>query len=465
MAQQPPSDHDHPTSPRSSSSQISSSRREHLGRRPSGARAAPPRRVTSEARSESMPPVSAEDDEEDDELLPPARARPDLPVSASVADLGTADAIAAMSFLDNNASPPPPAVRALPPQPPPIQTDFDNDDSAPAPDAAPNFPSSFGPGKQAQERRAKLEAAQEQRQQVLTKPGRSKKGVSGGRATKKKASNWDASSEEDEDEEEEDDDASVDSNPVNNHQRVNSQPTSQPQSQASSRPSTIGGRPLPPQPGNQQQLHPSQNLDPRHSQYQNQQRQPSPQRQLSPNYPQQQQQQQSYPQQRQPSPNRQTSPYQQSHHQPEYSDLAPPRPSYANEDGGGRRTSSGYEFSAGGGSQGGHGGNRASSYTNWESDNQQIHQPAPRPAQTDRERARGSLWTTHLENPHGGQAEPAQENDKFVQLEPNERLTKAFNPNGLLGAGLEDRHDRSAKVQEQLARESGSSLRTSEISS
>jgi CCR4-NOT transcriptional complex subunit CAF120 len=48
--------------------------------------------------------------------------------------------------------------------------------------------------------------------------------------------------------------------------------------------------------------------------------------------------------------------------------------------------------------------------------------------------------------------------DTFVQLEPSETMTKAFTPQGLLSAGLQDKEDRSARRQEELARESGASL-------
>jgi CCR4-NOT transcriptional complex subunit CAF120 len=37
-------------------------------------------------------------------------------------------------------------------------------------------------------------------------------------------------------------------------------------------------------------------------------------------------------------------------------------------------------------------------------------------------------------------------------------MTKAFTPHGLLSAGIQDKEDRSAKKQEEVARESGSSL-------
>jgi CCR4-NOT transcriptional complex subunit CAF120 len=49
--------------------------------------------------------------------------------------------------------------------------------------------------------------------------------------------------------------------------------------------------------------------------------------------------------------------------------------------------------------------------------------------------------------------------DTFVQLEsPAETMTKAFTPQGLLSAGLQDKQERSAKKQEELARETGASL-------
>lgn len=49
--------------------------------------------------------------------------------------------------------------------------------------------------------------------------------------------------------------------------------------------------------------------------------------------------------------------------------------------------------------------------------------------------------------------------DTFVQMEsPAETMTKAFTPQGLLSAGLHDKEGRSAKRQEELARESGASL-------
>lgn len=72
--------------------------------------------------------------------------------------------------------------------------------------------------------------------------------------------------------------------------------------------------------------------------------------------------------------------------------------------------------------------------------------------------ARQTVWSQVLDP--GRNVNPLEQNtrDTFVQLEPSETMTKAFTPQGLLSAGLQDRQDRSAKRQEELARETGASL-------
>lgn len=74
--------------------------------------------------------------------------------------------------------------------------------------------------------------------------------------------------------------------------------------------------------------------------------------------------------------------------------------------------------------------------------------------------ARQTIWNQALEPGRKVGAAPYQDGqDTFVQLEPSEqKMTKAFTPHGLLSAGLQDKHDRSAKRQEELARETGASL-------
>lgn len=73
--------------------------------------------------------------------------------------------------------------------------------------------------------------------------------------------------------------------------------------------------------------------------------------------------------------------------------------------------------------------------------------------------AQQNVWSQVLQP---GQDPAALNNtgrDTFVQIEPpSQTMTKAFLPQGLLGAGLQDKHDRSAKKQEEIARETGSSL-------
>lgn len=72
--------------------------------------------------------------------------------------------------------------------------------------------------------------------------------------------------------------------------------------------------------------------------------------------------------------------------------------------------------------------------------------------------ARQNMWSQALER-DTSQAAPEPARDTFLQIEPpSQTMTKAFAPHGLLSAGLQDKQDRSAKRQEELARESGASL-------
>ena len=78
-------------------------------------------------------------------------------------------------------------------------------------------------------------------------------------------------------------------------------------------------------------------------------------------------------------------------------------------------------------------------------------QPTPLPT-TNRQ----TVWNANFAAEHGMDA---PKSGKFVDLdEPPTQLTKAFAPHGLLQAGMQDKEDRSAKKQEELAREMGSSL-------
>jgi len=421
-----------------SATSASSTKREmvNLGRRPSGARAAPGRRVVSEAAG-TMPIVSDEEEADTSPRDPspvPSVAQQPRPSRRDESEDHNADALAALSFLDatSPSSISPVKTRALPPQPravsqasredlPPIQTSF-SPPPEPSQVAAQDqqqkaFPSSFGPGKGAAERRAKAEASEKQRDDALTKPGKGK-AVAGRGKSAKKGNNWAQSSEEDEDD---DDEGSVDSGPRRPTSSYPQQSQAPSQSDLSSRGGVGLGRPLPQNPGQQQQA--SRNFT------------DSGDRRPESNYDQQHQQSQ----------------YDRGRQQ----DLQPPRPAFANG-GSSFRSPSGYDQNYGGNGN----GQRASSYSGYESDHQ-LHQPVPRPGAINGggpSKSRSSVWTNHLEttNPHGGRAE--ETNSAFVEVEAKEGLTKAFNPNGLLQAGLEDRNDRSAKRQEELARETGGSL-------
>lgn len=71
--------------------------------------------------------------------------------------------------------------------------------------------------------------------------------------------------------------------------------------------------------------------------------------------------------------------------------------------------------------------------------------------------ARQNVWNANFAVDHGMNEPP--KGGKFVELEePSVALTKAFSPGGLLQAGMQDKQDRSAKRQEEVARETGSSL-------
>ncbi|TFK70340.1 hypothetical protein BDN72DRAFT_877898 [Pluteus cervinus] len=80
--------------------------------------------------------------------------------------------------------------------------------------------------------------------------------------------------------------------------------------------------------------------------------------------------------------------------------------------------------------------------------------------------ARQNVWSQALESggrssghlPGESQSMSSGGRDTFVQLESSEAMTKAFTPHGLLSAGIQDKQDRSAKRQEELARETGASL-------
>ena len=94
----------------------------------------------------------------------------------------------------------------------------------------------------------------------------------------------------------------------------------------------------------------------------------------------------------------------------------------------------------------------------------QRRQPSPQPQGRGQSEylqpgaARQNMWSQVLERDPAALPE-SNSRDTFVQIEPpSQTMTKAFAPHGLLSAGLQDKQDRSAKRQEELARETGASL-------
>lgn len=86
----------------------------------------------------------------------------------------------------------------------------------------------------------------------------------------------------------------------------------------------------------------------------------------------------------------------------------------------------------------------------------QQQQRQQRQQQQQATQNRQSVWNANFAADHGM---TENKTGKFVEMEdPAAQLTKPFAPHGLLQAGLQDREDRSAKRQEELARETGTSL-------
>lgn len=90
----------------------------------------------------------------------------------------------------------------------------------------------------------------------------------------------------------------------------------------------------------------------------------------------------------------------------------------------------------------------------------EVQRPAqgrtPPPGPGNSQQNRQSVWNANFAADHGMHE---NKSGKFVEMEdPAAQLTKPFAPHGLLQAGLQDREDRSAKRQEELARETGTSL-------
>ncbi|KAL4072674.1 hypothetical protein V8B97DRAFT_1870105 [Scleroderma yunnanense] len=388
-----------------------------LGRKPSGARAQQTTsRLNPDTSSLSSPEQSHIHKGEFDAM--PNNSKSTLSHTEDV----NADALAALSFLDHNppvALPQPqraPDVPATKPVPsPPPREEPSPQPSENAPESSENvtqYRSSFALSKQAVERKARLQAQQAAHQAAVHRPGRAngKRSVSGPRSGA-----WNDSSEEedDDDDEDEDDDEDADSDNV-------------PSTMDSKRPSQAPALPLVPVSAPVSAPVPT-----------------APVRPLRPHS-------------RNASPAEASiatdaNPYAQLRHP---RNLPPvPRPQTQ----GGTGVSEEY-------SSGPLPPRRIVSdqRTRTPDDGalQRSHSDFPAlPAQ------RQNIWTQVLEPGRQPGANPLPEpppppqRDTFVQLEPTSvSMTKAFTPHGLLSAGMQDKQDRSAKRQEELARETGASL-------
>ncbi|KAG8933262.1 hypothetical protein FRC02_012248 [Tulasnella sp. 418] len=398
------------------------SRTSTLGRKPSGARAQPGRKYPVG----SAPSVDLHAVHEDKTPPPPPpveathHREPDLTSSTSLAptleeeepvknemDDDYAYALAAMKLAeaqdhgDHADKGSPSNTRnepALPP-PPPIK-------EIPRMGSPSQFPSSFAKSKSAAERKAKSQAHQAAQQAAIMKPGHA-----GGKKGRKSKGAWNESSEEEEEDEDEDDDAGSDEvvsggrgqmGPSGSgyfNQRMQTPPVASP---------GVGQYPQDFRRGTPQEGRPLPSPD---SQSRNNRLLPSvpgsmghPSRAVSGNY----------------------GPSQDSH------------------EGHGRKPSGYGDYLTEGRARG-----------------QQEEPPSGRSRSRDPPpQLKKDIWSTALDPAHHGQALPQPGNrGTFVQLEPeSETMTKAFTPVGLIHAGLQNQHDRSAKRQEEIARETGASL-------
>lgn len=376
------------------------SSRSLLGRKPSGARAMPPKRQVS---GNSQPSLQSVEDEK-----PPTPVLADtLPIPRNETHHGiapspslNADAMAALTFLDEAS--PRPKAEPVSPQPVRHASPEQKDDNKPG------YRSSFAPSKAAQDRRNRAQEAEKYRDDVRTKPGVRRAPMG------RKKTDWSASS----DDEDSDGDRGSDSESDEEEARTSTAPPSRPSSGFDSRSrnnsrnnlsqtvsqNTLGranGRPLP-TPADASRT--PRNLPPIPGN-----------RAISSGHPENRSRpvtmaenarsaswaHQEPPQYAQTSG--QNSPLSSSMYMP--NDDVRPAPS--------------------------------------------AYRAPPRPS---------NMWNSDLDAPHLG-LDPNDQSQKFIQLEPeNAQMTKAFTPHGLLQAGLQDREDRSAKRQEENAKETGSSL-------
>lgn len=377
---------------------LSPSSRPGLGRKPSGARAQATRSYGGDGISSSHQLTEEEEtpSEGHTDRTRNHMAQVQAQPSTSSEDPNL-DALAALSYLDADEEPPSPRQVKVEP----LNVRSANKAPSPPPqvaqEATSQFKSSFAPSKQAAERKAKAQAQQAAHHAAVHKPGRSRS-----KRKSKIAGAWNESSDEEEEEEEDDDDDEVDSD---GEYMLNKQANI---SGIASSNNTLQHR------QNQAQFS-EMNLDA--SQGYSHLRPPRTLPQIPTN-------------QSNCTLNRIISRHTLTLVSAEELNPPPRRILSDQYSEAGRRT---YH------------------------DGTQIRTQAefPQPGA-----ARQSMWSQVLDPGRTPGALPESQNarDTFVQLEPAETMTKAFTPQGLLSAGIQDKQDRSAKRQEELARETGASL-------
>lgn len=360
-----------------------------------------------------------------------------LPHSASM----NADALAALSFVDAMPSPGKPDTQSTP-----------QSTARPAATATsqPAFRSSFAPTQSAIDRKERAQEAEKRKEHVMTRPGKA------GGKTGRKA--WSASSEEESDEDEDEDGQKSDAS-------EELQPPSRPGSGFSSRPGSGTGRTRSPlAPGQRTGTPPTRGVNNSPSALGRgaPMARPLPnadqgggQRRVSRNLP--------------PIPGARNSTFEQNRSS---------SMSFAGQADAGRppmfEQNRSTSMSFGGQGEGGlyppqlSAPDRSSlwmadspqgSESGYTPSHQDLNQTARAPVQ-QRPQARQSVWTSALDAPHASKDETGNSNlnGKFVTLDAPAHLTKAFTPHGLLQAGLQDKEDRSAKKQQEIAKETGASL-------
>ena len=324
-------------------------------------------------------------------------------------DDGTFDAAGALAALSFADAPPEPVKPQYPPPPPvPNEEGVPTESESDAPSGA-HGRSSFATGSKAAERKAKVQAHQAATQEAFHRPGR----PNGKKAGKKPAGAW-GSSDEEEEEEEEDEDEEDEAPPrSNNRTPSNFNHVRSPSNIDHGQPSIVSPQPRQyynqasqPSMGDYASYSPAQSDG-----LQAQQQQQRAARML-PQPPDMARGQSPY---QHPETSRQSSGTDHRHHLDPHHD---PR---------GRRM-----------------------YDDQPRSLSPHRAPPPQLASSSR-----PVWSTVLDPNHDQKAATEK---TFVTIEANETMTKAFTPQGLLQAGIQDKQDRSAKRQEELARESGASL-------